>query len=96
VSWRVSHRDAAHTDLRTAHDWYERQQPGLGDDFLLSIADAMIRLEESPYQFPIYYRDFRRVLANRFPYKIFFRIQGDSIIVFRILHAVRDHTAELK
>jgi toxin ParE1/3/4 len=96
VSWQVSNRAAADADLRAAHNWYELQQPGLGDDFLLSIADAMIRLEESPHQFPIYYCGFRRILTNRFPYKIFFRVQGESIIVFRVLHAARDHAAELK
>jgi plasmid stabilization system protein ParE len=82
-------------DLVEAREWYEAQRAGLGDEFLASVADAFTRLEESPEQFPVYYRDFRRVLMNRFPYKVFFRIEGDLVIVFRVLHAAREHTWRL-
>lgn len=44
VKWRVSTRLAADTDLKEARDWYEQQRPGLGDEFLLSMADAFARL----------------------------------------------------
>ena len=96
MSWGVAIRAAAQTDLREARDWYEQRQSGLGDEFLAYIADTMVRLEESPTQFPIYYRGFRRLMTERFPYKIFFRVEGDIVIVFRVLHAARDHTRELK
>jgi toxin ParE1/3/4 len=96
VKWRVSIRPAADSDLREARNWYEQRRKGLGDEFLLSIADAMMHLEESPERVPIYYRDFRRLLTDRFPYKIFYRIQKDAVIVFRFLHAARDHVRELK
>jgi plasmid stabilization system protein ParE len=96
VKWRVSNRATADADLHQARVWYDRQRPGLGDEFLLSVADAMTRLEEAPEQFPVYYRGFHRLLTERFPYKIFFRIQGDAVIVFRVLHAARDHSRELK
>lgn len=91
----VSIRPAAHADLRAATSWYNGQRPGLGDEFLLAVADAMTRLEEVPEQSPVYYRGFRRLLTERFPYKVFFRVEGDAVIVFRILHAARDHTSEL-
>jgi hypothetical protein len=44
VKWRVSTRPEADTDLREARDWYEQQRPGLGDEFLLSMADAFTQL----------------------------------------------------
>lgn len=92
----ASIRAAALTDLREAWSWYERQRPGLGDEFLVSVADALTRLEESAEQFPVYYRGFRRLITERFPYKIFYRIEGKAVIVFRVLHAARDHTRQLK
>ena len=55
----------------------------------------MLRLEASPERFPIYYRGFRRVLTRRFPYKLFFRIEGDAVIVFRILHGAQNHKRQL-
>ena len=96
MNWQVTLRSAANADLRAARDWYDRAREGLGNEFLLAVADAMLALEEGPERQPIYYRDFRRVLTDRFPYKIFYRIEGDSVIVYRILHGARDHTRELK
>ena len=96
MKWRVTTRPEADTDLREARDWYEQQRPGLGDEFLLSMADALTRLEESPDQFPLYYRGFHRLLTKRFPYKLFYRIEDDAVIVFRILHAAQDHRRRLR
>jgi plasmid stabilization system protein ParE len=96
VTWRVSIRAAAEADLREAQGWYESQRPGLGGEFLLSVADALTRLEQSPELFPLYYRGFRRVLTRWFPYKLFYRIEGDTVLVFRMLHAARDHVRQLE
>ena len=92
----VTIRPKAKADLRRAHDWYEDQCPGLGDEFLAAHAEALLRLEADPEHFLVYYRGFRRVLTHRFPYKIFFRIEGTDIIVFRILHGAQDHTRKLR
>jgi toxin ParE1/3/4 len=96
VSWQVTIRPAAQADLREAREWYDRRREGLGNEFLLAVADAMVALEETPQRQPIYYRDFRRVLTDRFPYKIFYRIEGQAVIVYRILHGARDHTRQLE
>jgi plasmid stabilization system protein ParE len=48
-------------------------------------------LEEEPARERLYYRGFRRVLFRRFPCKIFYRIVGQRVIVFRVLHAKQDH-----
>ena len=94
MSWSVSIRPAAARDLRAACNWYETQRPGLGDQFLQTALTALLSLENSPERFPIYYNGFRRILTPRFPYKIFFRVEGASVIVFRMLHAARDHTSK--
>jgi toxin ParE1/3/4 len=96
VNLPVTIRSAAHADLREARDWYDRQREGLGNEFLLAVADAMLALEESPERQAFYYRDFRRVLTERFPYKIFYRVDGDAVIVYRVLHGARDHVRELE
>jgi plasmid stabilization system protein ParE len=96
MRWNVSTRVAAKTDLLLARDWYESKRVGLGNEFLAAIADVFVSLEETPDRFPVYYNGFRRALAQRFPYKIFFRIENENVIVFRILHAARDHTSHLR
>jgi plasmid stabilization system protein ParE len=67
----------------------------LGDELLMEIWAAVRRLETGPAGRPFYYRDFRRLLTRRFPYKLFYRVEGDRVIVFRILHAKREHRQQL-
>jgi len=59
------------------------------------VAEALIRLEANPESFPLYYRGFRRILTHRFPYKLFFRIEGDTVIVFRILHGAQNYQRQV-
>lgn len=95
MSWRVIIRPNAETDLREAWSWYESQRPGLGDELLIEIRAAIRHLETDPERRPFYYRDFHRLLTRRFHYKLFYRIEGDRVIVFRILHAKREHRRQL-
>ena len=84
-------RPKAETDLHDARRWYELQRPGLGDELLDEIELAVGRLAENPESRPIYHNGFRRLLIHRFPYKLFYRVEQDRVIIFRILHAKRDH-----
>ena len=77
--------------MREARQWYEAQRAGLGGQFLDEVKRAILILEGQPDRRPLYYRNFRRLLTRRFPYKLFYRIEGDHVIVFRVLHARRDH-----
>jgi toxin ParE1/3/4 len=95
VNWRVTIRPNAEMDLREAWMWYESKRAGLGDQLLIEISAAIHRLETDPERRPFYYRDFRRLLARRFPYKLFYRVEGRRVIVFRILHAKREHQRQL-
>jgi toxin ParE1/3/4 len=91
VKWRLLIRPRAEADLREARKWYENQRVGLGDEFVAEVGITILHLVRDPERRPDYYRGFRRVLMRRFPYKLFYRLEGDRVIVFRVLHAHRDH-----
>ena len=91
MSWQVIIRPTAEADIEEARQWYEQQRPGLGNEFLDEISRAIRILEEQPERRPIYYLGFRRLLIRRFPYKVFYRVEGARVIVFRVMHAKRDH-----
>ena len=95
MSWRVLIRPNAEADLREAWLWYESLRSGLGDELLTEVHAAIRRLETDPGRRAFYYRDFRRLLTRRFPYKLFYRVEGERVIVFRILHAKREHRRQL-
>jgi toxin ParE1/3/4 len=96
VKWRLVIRPRAETDLREAQDWYESQRAGLGEEFIAEIDAALRALARDPERYTVYYRGFRRVFVRRFPYKLFYRVENDRVIVSRILHAGRDHPRLLR
>jgi len=88
---RVVVRPAAAADIEDAYQWYESQQPGLGEDFLVALNAIRDRIVEHPEAFPILHRNTRRALIpRRFPYGILYRIHEDMIIVVACIHAKRD------
>jgi plasmid stabilization system protein ParE len=91
MSWPVLLNAEAEKDLTAARDWYDQKRPQLGDEFLDEIAIAIQQLESAPELERLYFRNFRRVLLRRFPYKLFYQIIGDRVIVFRVLHAKQSH-----
>jgi toxin ParE1/3/4 len=92
VKWLVLVRAEAEQDLREARDWYEQKRTGLGDEFLDAVANAISELALHADRSRPYFRLFRRVHLRRFPYKIFYQVVGERVIVFRVLHAKQDHT----
>ena len=88
-------RPEAERDLAAACAWYEDRRAGLGNEFLDEIAGAMRELEREPELPRLYFRDFRRVRLRRFPYKVFYQVIGERVIVFRVLHAKRAHEGGL-
>ena len=78
------------SDVESAFTWYENERGDLGLDFLNEVRAAYDRIAEYPLQYEEIYSDVRRALTRRFPYAVYFTIDGDSAVVFAILHASRD------
>jgi toxin ParE1/3/4 len=87
----VIFRPQAVEDVVEAAAWYEAHAPGLGDQLIDEILDATRRAQKNPELFRIVHREgnIRRVLANRFPYRIFFSVVGETLYVHAILHGAR-------
>lgn len=85
----------AEADLTDAALWYQEQRPGLGEEFMVEVDAAIQRGLANPRQYARLRRrpDVRRILTDRFPYRIFFILRSDALIVFRVLHGARDDQA---
>jgi plasmid stabilization system protein ParE len=88
---RVIVRPLALADIAEAATWYEDQSPSLGEELTDEIIKAVLRAQESPDLFRILRsRDgLRRVLTERFPYRVFFSIVGETLYVHAVLHGAR-------
>ncbi len=89
-------RPRAEADMLEARNWYDRQRSGLGNEFLNEVASALRQIEADPLRPLIYYRGLRRVLTRRFPYKVFYLVEENRVIVFRVLHGFQDHPRWLR
>jgi toxin ParE1/3/4 len=97
MNYRLIIRVEAETDITDAAIWYQNQRSGLGKEFLAEVHATIESAADNPRQYPRLRRrpDVRRVLTKRFPYRIFFVLRPDAIVVFRVLHGAR-HDREWK
>jgi len=86
---RISFRPEAVADLTEAYRWYERQRRGLGDEFEAVVEETLGLLKQAPTAFAVLHRELRRVLLERFPYAIYYRIAQDKIEIRACLHTRR-------
>ena len=88
---RLIIRPEAEADLTDAAGWYDSREPGLGLEFLLEVHSAIARALKNPESFTRVRRNLpaHRVLIRRFPYRVFFIVRPDAIVVFAVLHAAR-------
>ena len=88
---RLIIRAEAEADIAEAARWYEDRLPGLGWDFVLEMRAAIRRAAMTPHSFLRVRKqpEVRRVLTRRFPYRVFFIVRDDAVIVFCVMHAAR-------
>jgi plasmid stabilization system protein ParE len=82
-------RPEAEDDLAEAAVWYQEQQPGLGQRFLDAAAATISRISTASLAFPLVYGSTRRALLRRFPFGVFFQVEGERIVVIGVLHGSR-------
>ena len=80
---------AAYDDVESAYFWYERQHAGLGAEFVRAVEATIAAALAFPDAYPVVHRDARRVLVQRFPFCLFYRMDSDGVILIASLHAAR-------
>lgn len=78
-------------DTQEIIDYYDEEQPGLGEIFENTLHDHLSTLQKSPY-FQQRYEDVRCLPLKKFPYMIHYTVDEEQklIIVRAILHTSLD------
>ena len=87
---RVDLSDDAESDLDAAVSWYDERSFGLGDVFLREVKNSLARIAENAELYAKVRGSVRRVAVHRFPYSAYYRINGDIVEVFAVIHDRRD------
>jgi toxin ParE1/3/4 len=90
MSLHVTFNRAAREEFLAAMAWYESKRSGLALEFMAEIERCISLAAESPLQFVSVGVGIRRVIANRFPYCIYFRPEETRIVVLGVFHSKRD------
>jgi toxin ParE1/3/4 len=88
--YRLVSEPRADIDVEAAFDWYQGEQPGLGLEFLDELRAAYDRIVDGPLKYPQLRSNTRRALLRRFPYAVFFAVEGEIIVVLAVLHTARN------
>jgi len=89
MKYRVIVRSEAEDDLKEAYSWHEDKRTGLGYDFLLQVDAGLNFIARNPNIHPMEYKETRKHLVKRFPYKIIYLIEKEKIISLAIIHSKR-------
>jgi len=76
-------RDIADADAHYA-------QFGKADAFLSAIDNVFEQLTSMPLMYPAVHGDVRRALLRRFPFSVFFIVEGSRVFVLAVHHQRRD------
>lgn len=93
MSLPLVYRRRVGRDLAETFAHYEELVEGLGERFLGSVDSTFDAIERYPEMFAKIYGDVRRAIISQFPYAVFYRIERERVVVFRVLHTARDPRA---
>lgn len=78
-------------DAEEAINYYQIKSKGLGNRFYQQIVNTLERIQTNPHTFSYVKEPVRRCIIKGFPYKIYYFISEDKIIVIGIAHAKRSN-----
>jgi len=81
----------AEEELAAAAEWYEGKRAGLGVELVAVVDGAFDEILEAPLAHPSWRTDrpYRWKVLTRFPYVVFFRLDGDAVEIMAVAHARR-------
>jgi len=82
---RIKLSSTAEQQLLSGYRFYENQSKGLGDYFLDSLMADIDSLRIYAGVHAIHFGKYYRLLAKRFPYSVYYRVESGDVLVYAIL-----------
>jgi plasmid stabilization system protein ParE len=86
MSLSVTFHRVASAEFIEASEWYETKRVGPALEFIAEIERCVSLASKHPIQFAVVREDIRRVVANHFPYSVYFRADESRIVVLAVFH----------
>jgi len=82
--------DRAEEDLLHGYHFYEEQEIGIGSYFLSNLYADIESLLSYAGIHPKTYKGYHRLLSNRFPYAVYYTVEGEEIRIYAVVDCRRD------
>ena len=86
---RVIFHPEAEVEFLAAAEFYEAHRRGLGVEFIAEVRHAAGTLQRHPELGHPFSRRLRRLLVQRFPYGLLYRIEAEDIFIVAVAHLSR-------
>ncbi|SHI91190.1 Plasmid stabilization system protein ParE [Cruoricaptor ignavus] len=87
-SWKSIIRPSAYLDIEEAADYYFAIEPKLARRFIISFHKTVEKILVNPLGYEIKFSGkIRTVLVKNFPYKIYFVVMDETVVILAVLHA---------
>ncbi len=89
--WKLEVRPAAKQDFDEAADWYRDRDRSVRSRFTAAVRTSLSSIRQRPHSYPVVFgTEIRQILVDRFPYSVFYKIKGDTVLVIAIFHQSRN------
>lgn len=85
----ITFAEPAEAEATEARQYYEVISPELADRFSAALDRAIGRIEADPLLWPSLNGRLRRILFDRFPYALIYRVDTGTIKVLAVMHQSR-------
>lgn len=90
MAFRLKFSTRVLREIGESQEWYELQSSGLGEEFIAALELQLKRLEQAPLLYAEVIPNVRRALLPRFPYGLFYTVQGNLVHILAVLHDARN------
>lgn len=76
-------------DAEDAFEWYNKQVEGLGNRFYHHFLATLDNIQANPFYYSYLKEPVRKCRMKNFPYKIYYFVERDTIIILGLAHSKR-------
>lgn len=90
MNYSLEIKEEAAVEISDVYIWYEERKVGLGSEFLNSLEDSLSKIVRKPLLYPVSSKEERVAFMDRFPYKIVYGIEENSVVIYPVFHTSRN------
>ncbi len=84
MDFLIVYSEIAKTDLLRIYDWFENEQPELGQKFIDAVEKAEYHIIKTPLGFECQYKKSREIQTSPFNYLLIYTVEKSAIYVHAI------------